>query len=210
MQKLKERGNGSARKGNQTELQTTERPEARPSTQPAPRAMATASPWLGDPFAVMHRFAEEMDRVFEGFGIGHGSMMPWSPGQRPTPTPAPAPAQRGEGFDLAGWSPQVEVFERGDRMVVRADLPGLTKDDVQVEITKEAVSIRGERRQEQEERREGYYHSERSYGSFYRTIPLPEGAEVDKADASFRDGVLEITVPAPRREASRGRRLEVK
>jgi hypothetical protein len=59
MQKLKERGNGSARKGNQTELQTTERTEGRPSTQ-APRALATASPWLGDPFAVMHRFAAEI------------------------------------------------------------------------------------------------------------------------------------------------------
>jgi len=207
MQKLKERGNGSARKGSQTELQTTERTEGRPSTQ-APRALATASPWLGDPFAVMHRFAEEMDRVFQGFGIGHGSMMPWSPGRQPAP--APAPAQRGEGFDLAGWSPQIEVFERGDRMVVRADLPGLTKDDVQVEITNEAVTIRGERRQEHEEHREGYYHTERSYGSFFRTIPLPEGVEVDQADASFRDGVLQITVPAPRREASRGRRLEVK
>jgi HSP20 family protein len=213
MQKLKERGNGSARKGTPTELETTERTEGRPSTQ-APRALATASPWLGDPFAVMHRFAEEMERVFEGFGIGHGSMMPWSPSRRPAPAPgpasAPAPVPRGEGFDLAGWSPQIEVFERGDRMVVRADLPGLTKDDVQVEITKEAVSIRGERRQEHEERREGYYHTERSYGSFYRTIPLPEGAEIDQADASFRDGVLEMTVPVPRREASRGRRLEVK
>jgi len=207
MQKLKERGNGSARKGTPTELQTADRPEGRPSTQ-SPRALATASPWLGDPFAVMHRFAEEMERVFEGFGIGHSSMMPWSPGQRPAPAPAPAP--RSEGFDLAGWSPQLEVFERGDRMVVRADLPGLTKDDVQVEITNEAVSIRGERRQEHEERREGYYHTERSYGSFFRTIPLPDGTEIDQADATFRDGVLEITVPVPRREASRGRRLEVK
>ncbi|SIN68515.1 HSP20 family protein [Singulisphaera sp. GP187] len=203
MHKVKERGNGSARKGSETELRTTDRSEGPPSPL-APHTMATASPWLGDPFAVMHRFAEEMGRVFEGFGIGHGpsSMMPWSPDRRL--------ATRAEGFDLSGWSPQVEVFDRGDRMVVRADLPGLTKDDVQVEVTNEAVSIRGERRQEHEDRREGYYHTERSYGSFYRNIPLPEGVEVDQADASFRDGVLEVTLPAPRRGTNRGRRLEVK
>jgi HSP20 family protein len=204
MHKVKERGNGSARKGSETELRTMDRAEGQQPATQAPRALATASPWLGDPFAVMHRFAEEMDRVFEGFGIGHGpgSMMPWSPGRQVAP--------RGEGFDFAKWSPQVEVFERGDQMVVRADLPGMKMGDVQVEVTKEAVSIRGERRQEHEDRREGYYHSERSYGSFVRAIPLPEGADIDKADASFRDGVLEITVPAPRREANRGRRLEVK
>ncbi|WP_406699094.1 Hsp20/alpha crystallin family protein [Singulisphaera sp. Ch08] len=201
MHKTKERGNGSAKKGNETELRTTDRLEGRQSTL-APRAMTTASPWLGDPFAVMHRFAEEMGRVFEGFGVGPGALMPWSPERRPAP--------RGEGFDLAGWSPEVEVFERGDRMVIRADLPGLNKDDVQVEVTDEAVSIRGERRKEYEERREGFFHTERSYGSFYRTIPLPEGAKIDQADASFRDGVLEVTVPASQRETNPGRRLEIK
>jgi len=150
----------------------------------------------------MHRFAEEMDRVFQGFGIGHGATMPWSPARQREPS--------GEGVALTGWSPQVEVFERGDRLVVRADLPGLSKDDVQVEATNEAVTIRGERRQEHEERRGGFYHTERSYGSFSRTIPLPEGAEADKAEANFRDGVLEITLPAPKRETSQGRRLEIK
>ncbi|AGA28367.1 Hsp20/alpha crystallin family protein [Singulisphaera acidiphila] len=200
MHKAKERGNGSARK--ESELRTTDRAEGRPSAL-TPRELATASPWLGDPFAVMHRFAEEMDRVFEGFGIGHsGSMAPWSPARRHAP--------HEEGFALAGWSPQVEVFERGGQLVVRADLPGLNKDNVQVEVTNEAVLIRGERRQEHEDRREGFYHTERSYGSFCRSIPLPEGVEVDQADANFRDGVLEVTIPAPPRPASQGRRLEVK
>jgi HSP20 family protein len=201
MHKVKERGNGSARKGGETELRPAHRMEGQP-LPPAPHALATASPWLGDPFAVMRRFAEEMDRVFEGFGIGHGSMMPWAPGRQP--------ASREPGFDMAGWSPQVEVCERGGQLLVRADLPGLNKDDVQVDITNEAVSIRGERRQEREERREGYYHTERSYGSFFRNIPLPEGVEVDRAEASFRDGVLEITIPAPQRALNQGRRLEVK
>jgi len=152
----------------------------------------------------MGRFAEEMDRVFEDFGIGRGLLAPWPfAGRRGF-------APRGTGLDLAAWAPPIEVFQRGDRLVVRADLPGLSKDDVQVEVTDDAVTIRGERHREHEERREGYYHSERSYGGFFRSVPLPEGVEADKAEANFRDGVLELTMPAPRRETSRGRRLEVK
>ena len=72
------------------------------------------------------------------------------------------------------------------------------------------VTIQGERRHEDEERREDYFHSERSYGSFYRSILLPEGVDSDKAEASFRDGVLEITVPAPRSRRKPEARLDVK
>ena len=79
-----------------------------------------------------------------------------------------------------------------------------------MEVTDDAITIQGERHQEHEERREGYYHTERSYGSFCRRIPLPDGVDADKADASFRDGVLEVTMPAPRRQATQPRRLEVK
>jgi HSP20 family protein len=152
----------------------------------------------------MRRFAEEMDRVFEGFGVGRGAMvqLPFG-GRRGTAVP-------GAAIGLAPWSPQVEVFQRGDQLVVRADLPGLAKDDVQVEVTENAVTIQGERRHDHEERRENYYHSERSYGSFYRSIPLPEGVSADRAEAKFSEGVLEITMPAPQRQERRGRRLEVK
>lgn len=107
------------------------------------------------------------------------------------------------------WSPQVETFQRGDELVIRADLPGLKKDEVDVEVTDDAVVISGERRQESVEDREGFYRSERSYGSFCRAIPLPEGAIGDNAKANFKDGVLEITMPAPSREAMRGRRIEI-
>jgi hypothetical protein len=91
-----------------------------------------------------------------------------------------------------------------------ADLPGLTKDDINVDITDDALVIRGERKSEREENEEGYYRSERSYGSFYRQIPLPEGVNVDDADATFRDGVLEITMTAPERAAEQCRRLEIR
>jgi hypothetical protein len=76
-------------------------------------------------------------------------------------------------------------------------LPGLTKDDVNVEITDDAINISGERRNEDEERREGYYRSERSYGGFFRSIQLPEGANAEDANATFNNGVLEITMEAP-------------
>jgi len=92
--------------------------------------------------------------------------------------------------------------------VIRADLPGLSKDDVNVEMNDDAITISGERRNENEEQREGYYRSERSYGSFYRQIPLPEGVNPKDAQATFRDGVLEITLKAPQLKSQK-RRLEI-
>jgi HSP20 family protein len=108
------------------------------------------------------------------------------------------------------WAPRVEVFQKGDRFIVRADLPGLKKDDVQVDLNDDTITIHGERRAEHEEQREGYYHSEREYGQFHRTVPLPGGVIADSAEASFRNGVLEISMQAPPAEATRGRRLEIK
>lgn len=112
--------------------------------------------------------------------------------------------------DAGTWMPQVESFQRGNEFVIRADLPGMKKDDINVELGADAVTIHGERRDEHKEEREGFYRSERSYGSFYRTIPLPEGAITDNAHAEFKDGVLEIVMPAPPREARRGRKIEIK
>src|SRR6185503_13501622 len=87
--------------------------------------------------------------------------------------------------------------------------PGLTKDDVKVELTNDMLTLSGERQEEKEEKREGFYRSERSYGSFYRQIPLPEGTKTEDANATFRNGVLEITMPAPKVETST-RKLEIK
>ena len=87
-------------------------------------------------------------------------------------------------------------------------LDSMKREDVSVEISETAVTIQGEReREEPEDERDGYYRSERSYGSFCRVVPLPEGAITDQAKADFRDGVLEVTMPAS--PASKGRRLEI-
>jgi HSP20 family protein len=109
----------------------------------------------------------------------------------------------------ARWSPEVETFQRGDEFVVRADLPGLEKKDVTVDVQDDSLIIQGERSNEHREEREGYYASERSYGRFYRVIPLPEGAITDSVTASFRNGVLEVVTKAPPHEINRGRRVEI-
>ena len=101
------------------------------------------------------------------------------------------------------------MFKRDGELVVRADLPGLTKDDVKVEVADGGITIEGERRSQQEERREGFYHSERRYGKFYRRLPLPEGVTAQEANATFRDGVLEITMEAPKQKDSKPRRVPI-
>ena len=150
-------------------------------------------------------FSNEIDQLFEDFldFAGFGRNLPTLFGRREL-------APRGFGDIPQGlWSPEIEVFERGGQLVVRADLPGLNRDDVKVDIREDSLIIQGERRQEREENEEGYYRSERSYGSFYRSIPLPEGIEDEDIKASFRDGVLEVMMPAPQGQR-RSRRIEIK
>jgi HSP20 family protein len=101
------------------------------------------------------------------------------------------------------------VREANGKIVVRADLPGLNKDDIKVEITSALLTIQGERRQETKKAGKASYYSECSYGTFYRAIPLPEGVDPAKATAEFRNGVLEVAIPAPTRTEPKSRRVEV-
>lgn len=178
--------------GKHQELERSEKTE--PRTSLTRRESYEPDVWSGSPFTFMRRFSEQMDRLFEDFGMGGFG------------------GELGRLSSLRGslWAPQVEVFERGKQLVVRADLPGLTKDDIDVNITDDEIVLKGERRQESEENKEGYYRSERSYGSFYRSIPLPEGVNAEEATATFRDGVLEITMPAPEHAERRSKRLEIR
>jgi uncharacterized membrane protein HdeD (DUF308 family)/HSP20 family molecular chaperone IbpA len=108
------------------------------------------------------------------------------------------------------WSPKVDVMQRGNDLVLRADLPGVKPEDVYVEVTDDAIVMSGQRKEEHVEERGNVYRVERTHGDFFREIPLPESAIVDQAKASFTDGVLEVTVPAPSDQAARGGRLEIK
>jgi HSP20 family protein len=91
--------------------------------------------------------------------------------------------------------PALDVFEDKDDIVVKGDLPGMTKDDIQVDLFGNRLTIKGEKKKEEEVKRENYYRSERSYGSFTRTLELPVEVKTDAAKASFKDGVLEIRLP---------------
>jgi HSP20 family protein len=153
------------------------------------------------PFALMRRISDEMDRMFENFGMGRG-FFPAEFGQGGMPA-------YGGGESMASlWSPHVEISERDGKLLISADLPGVKKEDVNIQVNPDAVTIHGKRNEERSTNERGYYHSERIYGSFSRTIPLPEGAHVDAAKASFKDGVLSIEVPVPQQSA-RGRTLEI-
>ena len=109
---------------------------------------------------------------------------------------------------LRSLVPQIDVIQRPDAVIVRADLPGMNADDIDVSIEDGRLVISGERREERREEGEGFVRSEISYGTFYRTIPLPDGADENNIAAVFRNGVLEVTVPVSGRDT--GRRVKVK
>jgi HSP20 family protein len=152
----------------------------------------------------MRHLAREMDRVFEEFGLESGFRMPR------LLTRGHELLRRESGLIPAEWSPRVDVMHRDGQVTVRADLPGMNKEDVKVEVTDEMITIQGERRHEDKREHEGGFYSECSYGSFFRAIPLPEGADPHKATAEFKKGVLEVKVPAASRPESKARRLEVR
>ena len=127
-----------------------------------------------NPFALMREFTDEMDRVFRGV----------SPSLE-------------TGGEVAAWSPAVDIQHCNGDLVITAELPGLKKDEVKVELIDDAVVIQGERKREHKEDHPGYHRWERSYGQFYRSIPLPEGAKTDQIKAGLQDGVLKVSVPVP-------------
>ena len=173
---------------------------------PAGRVMIpTTAPYYGtlggSPFSMMRRITEDIDHLFESFGFGRHAF----------PSDAAQAALPGYASESASglWNPRTDVRERDGKLYIAVDLPGVKKDEVSVEITPEAVTIQGERRQEWTSDERGYYRRERSYGNFHRSIALPEGADLDTAAAIFRDGVLQIEVQLPQRQAQ-ARRLEIK
>jgi HSP20 family protein len=127
-----------------------------------------------DPFAFMRRVTEELDRAF-----GPREEAPWMPELYPRM-----------------WAPQIEVFERNQKFFVRVDLPGLKKVDLKIEVAHDELTIQGERKLEKEEEEEGLYRTERTYGRFFRRIGIPEHVKAEQAVAVFKDGVLEIEMPA--------------
>jgi HSP20 family protein len=158
------------------------------------------------PFELMRRFSEDVDRMFAAFGLGSfGSMM--------QPLGQTQGRQSGaNAMSTMAWTPTVDISTRGEDLVVSADLPGIKPENVQIESDNNQLIIRGETRDErsQDEKEKGYWYSERSYGAFYRTIPLPQGVNPDNARASFNNGVLEVIFPgAAKGIQPQRRRIEI-
>ena len=172
-------GNGSRRAEGQQSL----------TRWPSLLAGSPASPW-----ELMRRMSEEMNQLFESLG-----------GARTAPARQPGSSEFGMAAPML--VPHIEVEQRGGDLVVRADLPGLKAEDINISVDRGMLTLSGERRQENREEREGFIRSEISYGTFYRTIPLPEGADENRVAATFRNGVIEITIPVTERE--QGRKVQV-
>jgi HSP20 family protein len=111
------------------------------------------------------------------------------------------------GNTLRRWVPAMDLVETEGEFVLRADLPGLSQDDVKIELQDQVLTISGERKAEHEERKEGYYRVERSSGAFSRSLTLPEGVDPSAVKASFDKGVLEVRIPKP--EERKPRRVEI-
>ena len=190
-----------ARKGSVQDL-STQQQRSTTTSQPQRRAPGSSlqrysGSMSGSPFDMFRRLSDEMDRWFD-------RTLGYSGAQR-------EPAMRLGPLATPGlWAPRIEAFQRGDEFIVRAELPGLKKDDVRVNITDDSLIIEGERRDEFENTHGDVFHSERSYGSFYREVPLPDGAIGEQANASFNNGVLEVKLKAPPNEVRRGRSVEIK
>jgi HSP20 family protein len=137
-------------------------------------------------FPLLRRLSRDIDTFFDRFGLDR-------------------PLTLSTEF---AWTPDLEVFEKGNEFIVKADVPGMKREDIKVELTDNELTISGERKMEKEEKEKGFYRTERSYGSFFRTITLPEGVKTKDAKAVVRDGVLEVKMPMAKIEETK-RRLEI-
>ena len=107
------------------------------------------------------------------------------------------------GWGTGGWVPSIESHVANGNLVVKVDLPGIDPKEVTLSVSGQQLRIEGERKREEKKEEKDYYYQEVSYGKFARVVPLPEGTDVEKVKASYKDGVLEITLPAPKGVSSK-------
>jgi HSP20 family protein len=142
------------------------------------KATREVVPWR--PFSDLAGMEREMERMFEDF-IGRPWGIRWP--------------ERLRTWELGFRGPAIEISEEKDDVVVKAELPGMKKEDLEVNISGNLLTLKGEKKKAEEVKEKGYYYSERSYGSFTRTVEIPKEVLPEKALASFKDGVLEIRIP---------------
>lgn len=145
-----------------------------------------------EPLNLLRQMTSELDRMFdEPWGL-----LRWAPTEAALP-------------DAPVWAPKVDVMMKDGKIVTRVDLPGMKKDDVVVEVEDGFLTLSGERKKETKEDKDNVYREEREYGSFCRTVPLPKGVKADDVNATFNNGVLEVTVPLPPAAAPNSRKIMI-
>jgi HSP20 family protein len=137
------------------------------------------------PMGNLLSFQHEMNRMFDQFFRGGN----------------------GDEAKVSTWRPSVDIYETDDALVIKAELPGVSKDDVSVDVHQNTLTLRGQRKHETEVKDEHYHRVERSYGSFQRSFTLPATVDAEKAEASFKDGVLELRLP--RLESAKPRQIAI-
>jgi HSP20 family protein len=135
---------------------------------------------------------EDMNRIFDNF---------WNQTGRPF---------NGVGALWNGTTPRSDVIETDDGLEVTVELPGMAQNDVEVTLTDDMLTVKGEKKIEHQEKKKGYFVSERSYGAFHRSIPLPVGVDTAKAEAIFKNGVLTVKLPQSPEAKAKTKRIEVK
>jgi len=146
------------------------------------------------------RFASplrEMERTFEDFFRRPFSLL----------SPSFWPSMRMEGMEELSFS--VDIFEEGDDIVVKAEMPGIAKEDLEVSVTDNTITISGEKKKEEKIEKKNYFRMERTYGSFTRSIPVPSEIEKDKIKARFKDGVLEIRAPKTEEAKQQAKKVNI-
>ena len=149
-------------------------------------------PWR--PFSETMPWQDEVERMFGSF-LGSRLWPSWN-GRRWLPI----------GLDIS--APVVDLYDDKDQIVVKAELPGMAKDDIEIDIGDHQLTLKGEKKKEEETKEENYYRSERSYGSFTRVVDLPAEVQRDKVHASYKNGVLEIRLP--KTEEAKKKEIKVK
>jgi HSP20 family protein len=112
-------------------------------------------------------------------------------------------------FEEGEPTPSVDIYEEGDNIIMKSEMPGMSKEDVEVNLTDDTITISGTKKKEEKVEKKDYYHLERSFGSFKRSFALPSEVQSDKAKASFKDGVLEVTIPKSEEAKKKEKKLKI-
>jgi len=147
------------------------------------------TPWR--PFLDLARWERDLERTMEDF---FGRRPRWP--------------ERWFGNEMEITAPIVDLFEEKDDIVVKAELPGMDKENIEVNLTDHHLTIKGEKKKEEEIKEENYYRAERSYGAFLRTLELPKDVHADKVKANFKNGILEVRLP--KTEEAKAKEIKVK